>query len=79
MSISNQSAHQIDLEVDHTTVARMFDLRNVLELIDRAFDNRSPAQQNAVHQGHGQAVFEVRLSIIDIGRSKQVVTQVYPR
>ena len=37
MAVRNEAAEQIDEEIAHTTVARVFDLRNVFELIDDSF------------------------------------------
>ena len=39
MTISNQPAHEIDQEVNGTAMARMLDLRNVLELVNNGLDN----------------------------------------
>jgi hypothetical protein len=44
MTICDQPAQQVDQEVRHTAMARMFDLRNILELVDDGLDNGPLAQ-----------------------------------
>lgn len=55
MSISNQTAHQID----NTLMARMLDFGNIFELINDRLNNCTFADQNAVDQFHRQAIFRI--------------------
>src|SRR5690242_19400353 len=50
MTVGDQATHQVDQEVDRRAMARVLDLRNVLELIDDRLDNRSFAQKQLVKQ-----------------------------
>src|SRR3990172_3803257 len=59
MAISNQTANEIDKEVNWTAMARMFDLRNVFELINDGLNNSAFAKQEFVHQRH-ENIFHVR-------------------
>ena len=45
-------------------MARMLDLRNVLQLVNDRFDNRALAKQQTVIQGH-QALFHIALELGD--------------
>ena len=67
MAVSNQTADQIDQEIDWATaqhlgvwagVAGVLDLRNVFEWVDNRFDNRPFTEEKFVGQRH-QAVFHV--------------------
>ena len=39
MTVGNQSAYNVDEAVDRRTMARMLNLRNVLQLVDDGFDD----------------------------------------
>ncbi len=58
VTISNQSAHNIDQAVNRRTVTRMLDLRNVLQLVNDSFDDSAFSQQQAVCQEH-QTIFHL--------------------
>ncbi len=45
MAVSNQAADEINQEVDRTTMARMLDVRNVLQLIDDRLNNGAFAKE----------------------------------
>ncbi|GIV65453.1 MAG: hypothetical protein KatS3mg046_713 [Bellilinea sp.] len=57
-TIRNQTAQQIDQEVDRTSVARMLNLRNVLKLVNNRFHNRPFSEQDFIHQRH-ERIFHV--------------------
>ena len=44
MTVSNQTGKDVDEAIDGTSVARMLDSGNILELIDNAFNNGTFAQ-----------------------------------
>jgi hypothetical protein len=52
MAVSNQSAQDVDKAIDWRTVARMLDLRNVLQLVDNGLNNRALAKHQTVIEGH---------------------------
>ncbi len=58
MAISNQATKQVDQEVDRTAMARMLDLRNVLELINNRFHDGAFAQEKLIQEGH-EFVFHI--------------------
>lgn len=58
MAVSDQASDNVDESIDRAAMARMLDLRNVLELINDAFNDGSFSKQKLVHPGH-QAVLHV--------------------
>ena len=52
MAVGNQSTEEIDHKIDGAAVSCVFNLGDILELIDNGFDQRSFAQQEFV--GHRQ-------------------------
>ena len=52
MTVSNESSKQMDDKIRGTAVARMLDLRDVLELVNDGLNNRAFAQQHFVRQVH---------------------------
>jgi hypothetical protein len=48
MAVGNQPTHHIDQAVDWTAVTRMFNLRNVLQLVNHRLNNRPFPQQQAI-------------------------------
>jgi hypothetical protein len=52
VAVSNQATQQVDAEVNRTAMARMFNLRNVLELVENRLTNRSQAGQKLVLEPH---------------------------
>ena len=50
MAISNESRQEISQEIDETAMTRMFNLRNVFELVNDGFRNGSFPQEEFVHQ-----------------------------
>lgn len=48
MAIGDETREQVDNEVERAAVARVLDLRNVLELIDNRLDERPLAQQEPI-------------------------------
>ena len=59
MSIRNQPTKEVDQKTCYATMSRMLNLRDVLELIDHTFHNGSLSEQDAIHEGHGQAVLGI--------------------
>lgn len=57
-TINDQPAEKVDQEVHWTSMTRMLDLRNVLELINDGLRDGALTKQNFVHQGH-EHVFHV--------------------
>ena len=64
MAIGNQSAQDIDKAIDWRTVARMLNLRNVLQLVDDGFDDGAFAEQETIAQRQ-QSLFHVALKFGD--------------
>jgi hypothetical protein len=58
MTISDQAAQHIDNEIDGRTMARMLDLRDILELVKDGLNQSSFAQKELICHGH-QAVLHV--------------------
>jgi len=58
MAIRNQATQEMDQEVNGATMARMFDLRNVFELVDDGFRDGSFAQEEFVHQ-RDRSIFHI--------------------
>src|SRR6266567_2471412 len=58
MTVGNEPSNQMNHKIGGTTMTRMLDLRNILELVDNGFDNRSFAQQELIRQMH-ELVFHV--------------------
>jgi hypothetical protein len=50
--VSNQSANNIDQAVHVAAVARMLDLRHILELVNDGFDDGVLAEQQAITEGY---------------------------
>lgn len=50
MAISDQTRHQVDKKVDRAAMARVFDLRDVLEVVIDGLDNGAFAQQQFVRE-----------------------------
>jgi hypothetical protein len=48
MAVGNKPSNQMNDKIDRTAMARMLDLRDILELIDNGLDNRPFAQQELV-------------------------------
>ncbi len=59
MAISNQATQEVYQKVDWTAMTRMFNLRNILELVDDGFGNGALAKQKFIHQRH-QSIFHIR-------------------
>ena len=64
VTVGNQATEQIDTEIERAAVTRVFDLRDVLELVSDGLDDRATAQQQLVVEQH-QAVFHVGLELGD--------------
>ena len=64
MAISDQTGQRIYKEIDWTAMPRMFDLRDILELIDDGFDDGPFAQQDLIIQQH-EAVLHVLAQLGD--------------
>jgi hypothetical protein len=60
----NQPAQDVDKAVDGRAMARMLNLRDVLQLVNDGFDNRALAEQQPVVQGH-QSLFHVAFELGD--------------
>src|SRR5690242_13974962 len=58
MAVGDESSNHVNDKIDRTAMARMLDLRNILELINNRLDNRPFAQQELVREMH-QPVFHV--------------------
>ncbi|GHO62818.1 hypothetical protein KSC_017100 [Ktedonobacter sp. SOSP1-52] len=58
MAVGNEPGNQMNHKIGGTTMTRMLDLRNILELVDNGLDNRPFAQQELVRQMH-EPVFHV--------------------
>src|SRR5260221_12549687 len=56
--ISNQTSDEIDQETDWTAMTGMFNLGDVLELVNNGFHDGTLAQEQFVHGGQ-QAIFHV--------------------
>ena len=52
VAVGSQSADNVDLAVDRTTVTRLLNLRDVLELVHHSSDNRALASEQIVVQLH---------------------------
>ena len=52
VTVGNQAANDVDPTVDGTAVTRMFDLRDVLELVNHRLDDRALASEQLVSQLH---------------------------
>ena len=52
MTVSNQAAQEVDAEVDGATMARMLDLRDVLELVNDRFNDGTFASEQLVSEPH---------------------------
>ena len=59
MAISNQATQDINKKVEYTAMSRVFDLRDILELIDNGLHNRTFPQHQAVFPEH-QAILHIR-------------------
>ena len=57
-TIGNQSANEIDQEVDGTAMAGMLDLRDILELVNDGLHHRTFSQQELISQKH-QHIFHI--------------------
>mgnify|MGYP001824657640 CR=1 FL=1 len=64
MRIGDQASQHIYKIVYRTTVTRMLNLRDVLELIDDGFDDGPFTKQDLVSHGH-QAIFHVAAQLCD--------------
>ena len=64
MRVSNQTADQIDTEIGKATMTSVFNLGNVLELVDDGFHDCSLALQEFVSHIH-QPVFHIGLELGD--------------
>ncbi len=64
-SIGNQAADQIDQEIGNTAVARMLNLRNILELVNHGLNDCAFSQKDTVNQSHGQMVLGVGFQLGD--------------
>ena len=64
MAVGNQPSDDIDESIGWTAVTGMFNLRNIFELINHAFNNGSLAQKQFVNQRH-QTIFHVLLEARD--------------
>ena len=49
MAIGDQASNDIDETVDWAAMARMLNLRDVLELIDHAVNDGASAQEQLIH------------------------------
>ena len=52
MAVGNEPSDQMHHKIDGTAMARVLNLRNILELIDNGLDNRSFAQQQFIRKVH---------------------------
>src|SRR5215471_15588323 len=48
VAVGDERGQQLDQAVERTALARVFDLADVLELIDKRLDNRALAQQQRI-------------------------------
>lgn len=62
MAISNQCAENIDKAIERQPMARMLNLRDVLQLVDAGLNNRALAPHQTVIQGQ-QSLFDVALEL----------------
>ena len=60
MAISNETRDNIDEGIDWIAVTGMFNLRNILELVDDTLNDGAFPQKQLVHQRH-QSIFHVFL------------------
>src|SRR6266566_3333357 len=51
-AVGKKSSDQMDDKIDRTAVTRMFNLRNILELVNDRLNDGSFAQQQFVRKGH---------------------------
>jgi hypothetical protein len=58
MTIGDQAGQHIDNEIDRRTMARMLDLRDILELVKDGLNQDTFSQKEFVRQGH-QAVLHI--------------------
>jgi hypothetical protein len=58
MAVCNQSTEDVNETVERTAMARVLDLRNVLELVDDGLDNRALARHQLVGFEH-QGIFHI--------------------
>ena len=52
MAVGNEPSNQMNDKIGGTAMARMLDLRNILELVNDGLDNRSFAQQQFIREMH---------------------------
>ncbi len=64
MAIGNQSPQNIDKAIDGRAMARMLNLRNVLQLVDDGFNDGAFAEHQTVIEGD-QSLFHVALEFGD--------------
>ena len=58
MAVGNEPSDQMYHEIDGTAMARMLDLRNILELVDNGLDNDPFAHQQFIGKVH-ETIFHV--------------------
>ncbi len=56
MTVGAQTAHQVDLEADRAAMARVFDLRDALQLVNDNPGDGACAQEQLVSQQHERAL-----------------------
>ena len=52
VAISNQSTDDVDLAVDRAAVTGVLNLRDVLELVNHGFDDRTLTSKGVIQQSH---------------------------
>ena len=48
MTVGNETTKNIDTKIEGTTMARMFDLRNILQLVNNRFNNGAPSRKKLI-------------------------------
>ncbi len=51
-SVGNKASDEVAQEIPRTTMARVLNLRDILELVDNRLDDGSLAQENLIQQVH---------------------------
>jgi hypothetical protein len=68
MAVSDQTSNSVDESVNRAAMASVLDLRNVLELVDRAFNDGPFSKKELIHPGH-QTVLHI---LSEFGNEPQV-------
>jgi len=64
VGIGDEAGYQVNHKIGNASVAGMFDLRDIFQLIIDGFDNRAFPQQNFIHERH-QAIAHIFLQLGD--------------